>query len=655
MSDIQLLTEQISLTLPDGSVRHYPKGTTGNDVAKSIGNKLFEAALGIKLNGKLRDLNLPIEEDGTIEIITFDSDEGRELYWHSSSHLMAQAIEELFPGTKFGTGPATENGFYYDIASDHRFTEEDLRNIEARMLEIAKRDLVITREELKKEDAIEYFKTKRIDPYKVEILQGIDEAIVSIYHQGAFSDLCTGPHLPRTSKLKAVRLTNISASYWRGDSSREQMQRIYGISFPSEKLLKQHFAQLEEAKKRDHRKIGQELELFLISPKVGSGLPIWLPKGATLRQELENFLKEEQFKRGYQAVYTPHIGSIELYKTSGHYPYYKDSQFPPITFTDETGKEEQYLLKPMNCPHHHQIYDAKPRSYRDLPIRLAEFGTVYRYEQSGELNGLTRARGFTQDDAHIYCRQDQLQEEICNVIELTQLVFSTLGFKEVQTRLSFRDKSNKAKYGGTDELWEQAENDVRTAAEKMKLNYFIGIGEASFYGPKIDFIVKDAIGRKWQLGTVQVDYVMAERFNLTYTGSDNKEHRPVIIHRAPFGSMERFIGVLIENFAGDFPLWLAPVQVAVLPIVDAVMEYAREVVEHLKAVKVRAELDERNEKIGKKIRDAELKKIPYMFVIGEKERDSKSVAIRKHKEGDKGAKSLDDATLLLKEEIALRK
>jgi threonyl-tRNA synthetase len=655
MSDIQLLTEQISLTLPDGSVRHYPKGITGNDVAKSIGNKLFEAALGIKLNGKLRDLNLPIEEDGTIEIITFDSDEGRELYWHSSSHLMAQAIEELFPGTKFGTGPATENGFYYDIASDHRFTEEDLRNIEARMLEIAKRDLVITREELKKEDAIEYFKTKRIDPYKVEILQGIDEAIVSIYHQGAFSDLCTGPHLPRTSKLKAVRLTNISASYWRGDSSREQMQRIYGISFPSEKLLKEHFAQLEEAKKRDHRKIGQELELFLISPKVGSGLPIWLPKGATLRQELENFLKEEQFKRGYQAVYTPHIGSIELYKTSGHYPYYKDSQFPPITFTDETGKEEQYLLKPMNCPHHHQIYDAKPRSYRDLPIRLAEFGTVYRYEQSGELNGLTRARGFTQDDAHIYCRQDQLQEEICNVIELTQLVFSTLGFKEVQTRLSFRDKSNKAKYGGTDELWEQAENDVRTAAEKMKLNYFIGIGEASFYGPKIDFIVKDAIGRKWQLGTVQVDYVMAERFNLTYTGSDNKEHRPVIIHRAPFGSMERFIGVLIENFAGDFPLWLAPVQVAVLPIVDAVMEYAREVVEHLKAVKVRAELDERNEKIGKKIRDAELKKIPYMFVIGEKERDSKSVAIRKHKEGDKGAKSLDDATLLLKEEIALRK
>ncbi len=655
MSDTQLLTEQISLTLPSGVVRQYPKGVTGNDVAKSISDKLFEAALGIKLNGTLRDLNLPIEEDGTIEIVTFDSEEGRELYWHSTSHLMAQAIEELFPGTKFGTGPAIENGFYYDIASEHRFTEEDLRKIEERMLEIARRDLVITREELKREEAIEYFTTKRIDPYKVEILQDLNDEIVSIYHQGEFSDLCTGPHVPRTSKLKAVRLTNISTSYWRGDSSREKMQRIYGISFPSEKLLKEHFARLEEAKKRDHRKIGQELELFLISPKVGSGLPIWLPKGAIVRQELENFLKEEQSKRGYQMVYTPHIGNLDLYKTSGHYPYYKDSQFPPITLTDETGKEEQYLLKPMNCPHHHQIYSSKPRSYRDLPIRLSEFGTVYRYEQSGELNGLTRARGFTQDDAHIYCRPDQLQEEICNVIELTQLVFSTLGFKEVQTRLSFRDKTNKAKYGGTDELWEQAENDVRMAAEKMKLDYFIGIGEASFYGPKIDFIIKDAIGRKWQLGTVQVDYVMPERFDLTYVGSDNKEHRPVIIHRAPFGSMERFIGLLIENFAGNFPTWLSPVQVAVLPIVDAVIDYATEVTEKLKAVKIRAELDERSEKIGKKIRNAELKKVPYMFIIGEKERDSKSVAIRRHKEGDKGTKPLDEAIALLKEAIAMRK
>jgi len=429
MSETQVLTEQITLTLPDGSARRYPKGITGNDVAKSISKKLYEDALGIKVNGKLRDLNLPIEQDATIEIVTFDSDEGKEIYWHSSSHLMAQAIEELFPGTKFGTGPAIENGFYYDISSPHRFTEDDLRKIEEKMMEIAQRDLAIIREELPHSEAVEYFKTRRIDPYKVEILESINEPIVSIYHQGSFSDLCTGPHLPRTSKLKAVKLTGISASYWRGDPSREQMQRIYGISFPSEKLLKQYFAQLEEAKKRDHRKLGQELELFLISPKVGSGLPIWLPKGAIIRQELENFLKEEQFKRGYQAVYTPHIGSIELYKTSGHYPYYKDSQFPPITLTDETGKEEQYLLKPMNCPHHHQIYASKPRSYRDLPIRLAEFGTVYRYEQSGELNGLTRARGFTQDDSHIYCRQDQLQEEICNVIELTQMVFFYAGLQ----------------------------------------------------------------------------------------------------------------------------------------------------------------------------------------------------------------------------------
>jgi len=651
MSETQVLTEQITLTLPDGSARRYPKGITGNDVAKSISKKLYEDALGIKVNGKLRDLNLPIEQDATIEIVTFDSDEGKEIYWHSSSHLMAQAIEELFPGTKFGTGPAIENGFYYDISSPHRFTEDDLRKIEEKMMEIAQRDLAIIREELPHSEAVEYFKTRRIDPYKVEILESINEPIVSIYHQGSFSDLCTGPHLPRTSKLKAVKLTGISASYWRGDPSREQMQRIYGISFPSEKLLKQYFAQLEEAKKRDHRKLGQELELFLISPKVGSGLPIWLPKGAIIRQELENFLKEEQFKRGYQAVYTPHIGSIELYKTSGHYPYYKDSQFPPITLTDETGKEEQYLLKPMNCPHHHQIYASKPRSYRDLPIRLAEFGTVYRYEQSGELNGLTRARGFTQDDSHIYCRQDQLQEEICNVIELTQMVFSTLGFKDVETRLSFRDKSNKSKYGGTDELWEQAENDVRTAAERMKLKYFIGIGEASFYGPKIDFIVKDAIGRRWQLGTVQVDYVMAERFNLTYVGSDNKEHRPVIIHRAPFGSMERFVGLLIENFAGNFPLWLAPVQVAVLPIVDALNDYAREVTEKLKAAKIRAELDERSEKVGKKIRDAEVKKIPYMFIIGEKERANQSVAVRRHKEGDKGPMPLYEAIEKLKAEI----
>ncbi|MBC8044902.1 MAG: threonine--tRNA ligase, partial [Rhizobacter sp.] len=439
MSEAQVLTDQIAITLPNGDTRSFPKGTTGERIAESIGRKLAEAAIAIKTNGGLRDLNLPLTEDAAIEIVTFDSDEGRDLYWHSSSHLMAQAIEELFPGTKFGAGPATEQGFYYDIDSPHRFTEDDLRNIEARMLEISKRDLIITREELTHADAITYFKTKRVDPYKVEILETTlkEKPIVSIYHQGDFTDLCTGPHFPRTSKLKAVKLTGISGSYWRGDESRQQLQRIYGVSFPSEKLLKEHLNRIEEAKKRDHRKLGAELELFLVSPKVGSGLPIWLPKGAIVRNELESFLKEEQRKRGYQPVYTPHIGSIELYKTSGHYPYYKESQFPPIDFEDETGKKEQYLLKPMNCPHHHQIYDAKPRSYRDLPVKLAEFGTVYRYEQSGELSGLTRARGFTQDDSHIYCREDQLLDEMCDAIDLTQLVFSTLGFKEVQTRLSF--------------------------------------------------------------------------------------------------------------------------------------------------------------------------------------------------------------------------
>ncbi|NTW50350.1 MAG: threonine--tRNA ligase [Chlorobiales bacterium] len=656
MSEIIADAQVIKLTLPNGDQREYPKGITGLGVAASIGKRLAEDALGIKLNGKLTDLNLPIEENAAIEIVTFDSDEGRELYWHSSSHLMAQAIEELFPGTKFGAGPAIASGFYYDIDSSHRFTEDDLRKIEERMLEISKRNLEICREELPREKAIEYFKTKRSDPYKVEILEETLKGVkmVSIYHQGEFSDLCTGPHLTNTSKLKAVSLTNISSSYWRGDSNRQQMQRIYGISFPSEKLLKHHFAQIEEAKKRDHRKLGTELELFLISPNVGSGLPIWLPKGAVLRSELETFLKEEQRRRGYLPVYTPHIGSIELYKTSGHYPYYSDSQFPPITFKDETGKEEQYLLKPMNCPHHHQIYASKPRSYRDLPIRLTEFGTVYRYEQSGELNGLIRARGFTQDDSHIYCRHDQLVDEICGAIDLTQYVFATLGFKEVQTRLSLRDPENKAKYGGSDEVWVQAEKDLIDAANRMNLNYFIGIGEASFYGPKIDFIVKDALGRKWQLGTVQVDYVMPERFDLSYIGSDGQQHRPVIIHRAPFGSMERFIGVLIENYAGDFPLWLSPVQVAVLPITDAFMDYAQEVYSQLIHAGIRAELDDRAEKVGRKIRDAEVKKVPYMFVIGEKEKLSNSVAVRRHKEGDKGTKSLTEAIESLKTEIANR-
>ena len=653
MSDNQDILAVIALTLPDGSVKTFPAGTTGNDVALSIGRKLAQDALALKVDGVTIDLSTPLTADAAIEIITFSSPGGPDIFWHSSSHLMAQAIEELYEGSKFGAGPSIEQGFYYDVASTHRFREEDLRKIEARMLEIGKRDIAIRREEMSRTAAIEFFKTVRSDPYKVEILEDTLKEVesVSLYHQDGFTDLCIGPHIPSTSKVKAVLLTNISSSFWRGDSAREQMQRIYGITFPSDKLLKEHVARLEEAKRRDHRKLGTELELFMLSPEVGSGLPIWLPKGAIIRNELEAFLKEEQRKRGYLPVYTPHIGNIELYKRSGHYPYYSDSQFPPLTYHDEEGKQEQYLLKPMNCPHHHLIYSSKMRSYRDLPIRLTEFGTVYRHEQSGELNGLVRARGFTQDDSHIYCRPDQLVDEICDAIDLTQFVFATLGFTEVQTRLSMHDPENQAKYGGTAEVWEQAEKDVQEAADRMGIDYFIGVGEASFYGPKIDFIVRDALGRKWQLGTVQVDYVMPERFDLTYTGSDGQKHRPVVIHRAPFGSMERFIGVLIEHTAGNFPLWLAPVQAVVLPIAEDVHDYAKSVHQALLTAGIRAELDTRSEKIGKKIRDAEVSKIPCMIVIGQKEQESGEVSLRRHRIGDEGRFSVSGLIEKLKTEI----
>lgn len=645
----------VTITFPDGKSRPFPSGVTGYDIAQSIGHKLAKDALAVNVDGKPVDLSIPIKKDAEIEIITFDHPDtvGKEIFWHSASHIMAQAIEELFPGTKFGAGPAVEQGFYYDIASEHRFNEEDLRKIERKMLEIAKRCIEIQREEMHREDAIQYFAESRKDPYKVEILQDTlkDVASVSIYRQGDFADLCSGPHLSNTSKLKAVRLTNISTSFWRGDSSRESMQRIYGIAFPSEKLLKQHLAHIEEAKKRDHRKLGAELELFMLSQEIGSGLPLWLPKGAIIRSQLEAFLKEEQRKRGYVPVYTPHIGHIELYKRSGHYPYYSDSQFPPLTYKDDLGREDQYLLKPMNCPHHHMIYRSKPRSYRDLPIRLTEFGTVYRHEQSGELNGLIRARGFTQDDSHIYCRPDQLVDEICKAIDLTKFVFATLGFEDIETRLSLHDPANREKYGGTEEVWQQAEKDVKEAADRMELNYVIGIGEASFYGPKIDFIVRDALGRKWQLGTVQADYVMPERFDLSYTGSDGQPHRPVIIHRAPFGSMERFIGVLIEHTAGNFPLWLAPVQVAVLPITEDVQEYARTVHQMLIDNGIRAEFDIRNEKIGKKIREAEIGKIPYMVIIGQKEAESREVSLRRHRQGDLGSLTIQELKDTLLTEI----
>ncbi len=653
MSEHQEQLALIALTLPDGTVKSFPTGSTGQDIALSIGRKLAQDALALKINGTPVDLTAPVTADAAIEIITFDSTEGKDIFWHSSSHIMAQAIEELFPGSKFGAGPSIEQGFYYDVASDHRFREDDLRAIEARMLEISKRDIHIQREEMARTAAIDFFKHTRTDPYKVEILEDTLKNVdtVSLYHQNGFTDLCIGPHLPTTSKLKAVLLTNISSSYWRGDSGRENMQRIYGISFPSEKLLKEYVTRLEEAKRRDHRKLGAELELFMLTPEVGSGLPIWLPNGAIIRNELESFLKEEQRKRGYLPVYTPHIGNIELYKRSGHYPYYSDSQFPPLTYHDEDGKQEQYLLKPMNCPHHHLIYSSKMRSYRDLPLRLTEFGTVYRHEQSGELNGLVRARGFTQDDSHIYCRPDQLVDEICNAIDLTQFVFGTLGFSDVHTRLSMHDPANQAKYGGTEEVWEQAEKDVKEAADRMGIEYFIGVGEASFYGPKIDFIVRDALGRKWQLGTVQVDYVMPERFDLTYIGSDGQKHRPVVIHRAPFGSMERFIGVLIEHTAGNFPLWLAPVQAVVLPIAEDVHDYAATVYQALQAAGIRTELDTRSEKIGKKIRDAEIAKVPCMIVIGQKEQESGEVSLRRHRIGDEGRFSVSGLIEKLLKEI----
>lgn len=645
---------QIKITFPDGNVKEFDKGVSAFDIANSISKRLAEEILVAQVNGVDKDINAPINEDAEIKLFKFDSDEGKKVYWHTTSHIMAQAIEELFPGARFGVGPAIEGGFYYDVDSDKKFTEEDLKKIETKMLEIAKRDLKPNRIDMPRLEAIEYFKSKRNDPYKVEILETIakDEDNVSLYEQGGFTDLCRGPHLPSTAKVKAVKLLSTSGSYWRGDEKRQMLQRIYGISFPKQKDLDEHLNNLEEAKKRDHRKLGQELELFMISQAVGSGLPIWLPKGAIVRMELENFLKSEQFKRGYEPVYTPHIGKIELYKTSGHYPYYKESQFPPLEFEDETGKKEQYLLKPMNCPHHFQVYNHKPRSYKDLPVRLAEFGTVYRYEQSGELAGLLRVRGFTQDDSHIFCRQDQLLDEVCNVIELTQFVAKTVGFDSLNIRLSFRDKENKSKYGGTDELWDQAEKDVKDAADRMGLAYTIVEGEASFYGPKIDFIIKDSLNRKWQLGTVQVDYVQPVNFDMLYTGADGQKHRPVVIHRAPFGSMERFVALLIESFAGYFPLWLAPVQVMVIPLTDSHKEYAQKVYDELKENNIRVQLDERNEKVGYKIRESENKKIPYMLVLGDKELNEGLISVREHKKGDTGKLELNKFIEIIKLKVS---
>jgi len=631
--------ENIKITFPDGNSKEYSKGVTGMQIAESISPRLAESALAIEVNGFVRDLGAQINNNSAVRLLTFNDEKGKEVYWHSTSHLMAHAILSLYPEAKFGVGPAIENGFYYDFDINTKLSENDLKKIEDQMVKISKEDNSFERVELSKNKAFEFFKEKD-DEYKLELIDGLDDTkeTISIYHEGKFTDLCTGPHVPSVGKIKYIKLLSVSGSYWRGDENNKQLQRIYGISFPKKKMLDEYLTMLEEAKKRDHRKLGKELELFMISREVGSGLPIWLPKGTILRETLENYLRDEQRKRGYEPVITPHIGNINLYKTSGHYPYYKDSQFPPIQLED--GKEE-YLLKPMNCPHHFMIYSSKPRSYRDLPIRYAEFGTVYRFEQSGELNGITRVRSFSVDDSHIFVRDDQLKGEVCNVIELIQVVFQQMGFKDFTTQLSFRD-DDAEKYGGDIKLWEMAQKEIQEAADEMKLDYIVAEGEAAFYGPKIDFMVKDALGRQWQLGTVQIDYIMPERFDLQYVGSDGQKHRPVVIHRAPFGSLERFIGVLIEHYAGEFPLWLAPVQAVVIPVSQNFLDYGNEVYQAMKEAGIRVELDSRNEKIGYKIREAETQKIKYMVIVGEKEREAGNISVRKHKEGDQGALSLSE-------------
>lgn len=636
--------DSFEIIFPDGNRKTYPIGTTGYDVAHSISPGLARNALSITLNDEVMDLSRPISEGGPIKINTWDTEDGKMTFWHSSAHILAEACQELFPGVRFGIGPAIEQGFYYDMDfGDRTVTVDDLPAIEEKMTEIARRKLEFERKEIPKKEAVGYFKEKN-DPYKLDLLKDLEDGTITFYTQGNFTDLCRGPHIPRTDSIKAFKLLNVAGAYWRGDSDSKQLTRIYGISFPKKSMLDDFLVMMEEAKKRDHKKLGKELGLYMIDSMVGSGLPVWLPNGTILRRRLEAFLRDEQIKRGYQEVITPHIANLRLYETSGHYPYYADSQYDPIEVDDE-----KYMLKPMNCPHHHRIFSNKMRSYRELPIRLSEFGTVYRYEQSGELNGLSRVRGFTQDDAHIYCTHDQLKDEIKNCIDLTQYVFSIFDMP-VDIRLSFRD-DNEEKYGGNLEYWERAQKELREVADELGLDYTIAPGEASFYGPKIDFIIRDAIGRKWQLGTVQVDYVMPERFELTYVGADNSKHRPVIIHRAPFGSMERFTSILIEHFAGDFPVWLSPVQVALLPISDQYHDLAEKYEEILSSKGIRVNSDKRSEQIGAKIRDSENAKIPYMIILGERERESGSVSVRRHKQGDIGTFAFDKYLNILETEI----
>jgi threonyl-tRNA synthetase len=640
----------IKITFPDNSVREYPDGVTGLEIANSISNSLAKEVVSVSVNNDIWDILRPINTDAAVKLHKFEDKEGKLAFWHSSAHLMAEALEALFKGIKFGIGPAIDNGFYYDVDPGNgvTITESDLPRIEEKMKELANERNAYTRKEINKNEAIRLFKDKG-DEYKLELINDLEDGTITLYSQGKFTDLCRGPHLSDTSHIKAIKLISVAGAYWRGDEKRKQLTRIYGITFPKQKMLEEYLEMLEQAKARDHRKLGKELELFMFSQTVGQGLPIWLPKGTALRERLQDFLKKVQKQHGYESVITPHIGHKQLYITSGHYAKYGKNSFQPI-HTPQEG--EEYLLKPMNCPHHCEIYKNKPRSYKDMPLRIAEFGTVYRYEQSGELHGLTRVRGFTQDDAHIFCRPDQLKDEFKKVIDIILYIFKILDFEDFTTQVSLRDRENHEKYIGTDENWEKAEKAIIEATEEKGIKTVIEYGEAAFYGPKLDFMVKDAIGRSWQLGTIQVDYNLPDRFELEYTGSDDLRYRPVMIHRAPFGSIERFIAVLIEHTAGKFPLWLAPDQSIVLPISEKYHDYAENVLNFLNNCDIRTLIDTRNEKIGKKIRESELKRIPYLLIVGEKEASEGKVAVRKQGEGDKGVMKLDEFADFIKNEVA---
>ncbi|NLI36318.1 MAG: threonine--tRNA ligase [Bacteroidales bacterium] len=638
----------IKITFPDNTVREYNEGVTGLQIAESISPQLARDVLACGVNGEVQDLSIPIKSDSSFVLYKWDDPEGKHAFWHTSSHLLAEALQELYPGIQFGIGPAIENGFYYDVdPGEIELKETDLPVIEKKMAELATKKEELVRKNITKGDALKFFEETG-QHYKTELINDLEDGHITTYTNGSFTDLCRGPHIISTVPIKAIKLLSIAGAYWRGHEDRKMMTRIYGITFPKKKMLDEYLVMLEEAKKRDHRKIGKEMKLFMFSDRVGKGLPMWLPKGTTLRLQLEEFLKRIQKRFGYLQVMTPHIGSKSLYVTSGHYAKYGKDSFQPI-HTPEEG--EEYMLKPMNCPHHCEVYAYEPHSYKDLPLRIAEFGTVYRYEQSGELHGLTRVRGFTQDDAHIFCRPDQVKDEFLRVMDIINIIFKALGFDKFEAQISLRDKTNHDKYIGSDENWEKAENAIIEACKEKGLNAKIEYGEAAFYGPKLDFMVRDAIGRKWQLGTIQVDYNLPERFNLEYTGEDNKKHRPVMIHRAPFGSMERFVAVLIEHTGGKFPLWLTPVQVAILPISEKFNGYAHKVLEYFNVQGVRAEIDERNEKIGRKIRDNELQRIPYMLVVGEKEAENGEVAVRKQGEGDKGTMKYEDFAKKIDEEV----